>query len=326
GKQAVRWVLKHPCELRQVALVLDWAGDQVSDSERKQLQSTNCKSTPGTIADRDALFMQIASGEDADALIEKTAKPLISQLQSGNWHDGTQLYAAFEYLYVVRFTQHTDLRQDYPRFFSSLPAALLLALKPEEVDHPDWRMHAAALVLVGIDPNLESSQYLQGWAIEDRQMISEGEGVAYELLWGDPYLPGVGYENLDPWSYDPSNGTLFARTDWNRNACWIHVSKSIVDQENCLNDWQQKPVTFGRLALIPIIGTCVPFPKRGMNEAAIVWKFQPGQTVYYLLNNAAASARADEAGMWKAPANAQDKVCTSLDTLRVPQAHKSVRK
>jgi len=325
GKQAVRWVLKHPCELRQVALVLDWAGDQVSDSERKQLQSTNCKSTPGTIADRDALFMQIASGEDADALIEKTAKPLISQLQSGNWHDGTQLYAAFEYLYVVRFTQHTDLRQDYPRFFSSLPAALLLALKPEEVDHPDWRMHAAALVLVGIDPNLESSQYLQGWAIEDRQMITEGEGVAYELLWGDPYLPGVGYENLDPWSYD-GDGTLFARTDWNGNACWIHVSKSAVDQENCPSGWQQKTMAFGRLTLAPLDGSCVQLSKRKMDETAIIWKLQPNQAVYYTLDAAGASAHADSGGMWKVPANADNKICTSLDTLKVPQAHKPARK
>jgi hypothetical protein len=194
------------------------------------------------------------------------------------------------------------------------------------VDRPDWRIHAAALALVGIDPNLEASQYLQGWAIEDRQMISEGEGVAYELLWGDPYLPGVGYENLDPWSYDPSNGSLFARTDWNRDACWIHVSKSITDQENCPNDWQQKPMTFGRLMLIPMTGSCVPLPKRRMDEAAIIWKFQPSQTVYYMLNNAAASAQADAAGMWKSPANAQDRVCISLDTLKIPQAHKSVRK
>jgi hypothetical protein len=280
---------------------------------------------PSATASRDALFMQIATGGDAEELVEKTAKPLIVQLQSGDWQDGAQLYAAFEYLYVVRATQHTDLRQDYPRFFLSLPAALLLALKPAQVDHPDWRMHAAALVLVGIDPNLETSQYLQGWAIEDRQMITEGEGVGYELLWGDPYLPGVGYENLDPWSYDAEGG-LFARTDWNGDACWVHVSKSAIDQENCPSGWQQKPMVFGRLTLMPISGTCGQLPKRKMDETVILWKLQPGQTIYYTLDSAETTARADLSGMWKAPANAENKVCTTLDTLKVPQAHKPVRK
>ena len=39
-------------------------------------------------------------------------------------------------------------------------------------------------------------------------MIREGPGVAYEFFWADPYLPGVGYQNLDPWVYDRPGGSL----------------------------------------------------------------------------------------------------------------------
>ncbi len=326
GRDAVTWALAHRCEQRQVALVLDWAADQISDSERKQLLSASCTPAQGLEASRDALFMQIATGEDTEELIQRTAAPLISKLQSGDWQNGAQLYAAFEYLYTARSSQHTDLRQGAPQFFSSLPAALLLALKPEQVEHPDWQMHTAALALVGLDPNLGASQYLQGWVMEDAQMIREGEGVGYELLWADPYLPGVGYQNLDPWSYDP-DGDLFARTAWDQDACWIHISRSGLDQENCPNNWQQKAMGFGRLMLVPLTGACVQIPKRTrMDEDVIFWKLPPAHTFYYLLNDTQASAVADPSGMWKAPANAEGSVCTSLDTLKVPKAHKPVRK
>ncbi len=74
-------------------------------------------------------------------------------------------------------------------------------------------MHVAALALVAIDPNLPASQFLQSWALEDTQTLREGPGVAYELLWADPYLPGVGYQNMEPWVYD-DHGRLFARANW----------------------------------------------------------------------------------------------------------------
>jgi hypothetical protein len=245
-------------------------------------------------------------------------------LQSGDWQSGAQLYAALEYLYTVRSTEHTDLREDARQFFSSLPVALLLNLRPQEVEHPDWRVHIAALALVGIDPNLGGSQFLQGWAMENGQMIREGEGVAYEFLWADPYLPGVGYENLDPWLYD-GEGNLVARTDWNSDACWIRVTPSQIEQENCPSDWRQKTMGFGRLTLIPLSANCVQLPARRADEAVIVWKFLPGQTVYLTLNKVPATAAADESGLWKAPGNAEGKVCSSLDTLKVPKAHKSAR-
>ncbi len=151
---------------------------------------------------RDQFFLNAASGEDTEAEVERDKKVVVDYLRAGNFDDAKELYAAFEYLSAARSVERTDLREEDPRFFSSLPIELLLNLKPKQVEHPDWQTHVAALALVSLDPNLDSSQFLQAWAIEDRQTIHEGEGVAYELLWADPYLPGVGYQNLDPWLYD----------------------------------------------------------------------------------------------------------------------------
>src|SRR5207244_2745719 len=101
-----------------------------------------------------------------------------------------------------------DLREEDRAFFSQMPVELLLGMKSSDLEHPGWMAHAATLALIGLDPNLASSQFLQGWAISDRQMVREGPGVAYEFLWADPYLPGVVYQNSDAWSYDP-HGRLF---------------------------------------------------------------------------------------------------------------------
>ncbi len=308
GKQAVAWAVAHPCERRQVALVLDWVGDQISESDRKQLVGAACKPGDGVRGDRDALFLRIATGEDADEVISRSAKSVLASLQSGDWRDGGQLYAAFEYMYTARALQRTDLRQDDPRFFLYFPAALLLSLRPEQVEHPDWQMHVAALALVGIDPNLEASQFLQGWAIGDRQMVREGDGVAYEFLWADPYLPGVGYENLDTWQYEESNN-LFARTDWSADACWMHVSRAGIVQENCPAMWQQKTMNFGRLTLIPASGTCVPIPQRRTVDDVLIWKYRPRQTLHITLNKSAATVTADGLGMYKVPGNAEGRVC-----------------
>jgi hypothetical protein len=201
GKEAIQWALGHKCATRQVALILDWCSELVSDDEHRKLIAPDCAVSVQAQAQveplRDALFMRIVRGEEITQLA--TGRELE---QSGLTNPRT-LYAACEYIEAVRQTKHMDLRQDDAAFFQLLPAEFLLSMKPAEFAHPLWQAFAAALALVSLDPNLEGSQFLQGWAIEDRQMISEGPGVAYEYLWGDPYLPGVSYQNLDPWSYDP---------------------------------------------------------------------------------------------------------------------------
>lgn len=320
GREAVKWALAHRCDRRQAALVLDWCGELFSKAERQQLATAMCEGRARNRADaiRDALFTQITRGEEpkTDGWTD-----LLAWLEAGNFKDGDALYAACEYLSAVRSTQHADLREDAVPFFSALPTELLLSLTPSEVEHPDWMTHIAALALVNLDPNLEGSQYLQGWAMEEGQTIREGPGVAYEFLWANPYLPGVGYQNLDPWIYD-ANGRLFARTDWSSDACWIAISTHGIAGENCSSGWQNTVETFGHMSLIPVNKPCIDVPARKTSgDTAIVWKLQPQQSVFFLENGQRESAVADAAGMWRISTSAEGKVCTSPDTLKLPPAH-----
>ncbi len=325
GREAIQWALAHRCDRRQTALVIDWCAGLLSESERQQLTSASCEETQLNPADRvrDAFFLAVA--RDGSGSTDGW-KDLLSWLEAGNFERGDVLYAVCEYLAAVRATEHVDLREDAREFFSGLPAEVLLALKPSELEHPNWITHIAALALVSLDPNLEGSQYLQGWAMESAQTIREGPGVAYEFLWADPYLPGVGYQNLDPWVYDPQ-GRLFARTGWQADACWVAVSTHGTEEQNCPPGWQNSATTIGYMTLMPLKPHCIDAPPRKTaNEAAVIWKLQPQEPIFFFMEGRVDSARADGAGMWRVPSNVAGKVCTSLDTLKLPPAHISVRK
>jgi hypothetical protein len=255
--------------------------------------------------------LNAASGEDTEAEVEGDKKILVNYLRAGKFDNANELYAAFEYLSAARTVERTDLREEDPRFFSSLPIELLLNLKPKQVEHPDWQTHIAALALVSLDPNLDSSQFLQAWAIEDRQTIHEGEGVAYEFLWADPYLPGVGYQNLDPWLYDQSRGMLVARTNWTPSACWIRITPGSVEDEVCPPDWQLKSLSLGRLTLVPKLENCVKLPPRNGNEGVIIWKAPPLSRLTYIDAKTPETTAVDAAGMWRVPSNAGLQACTA---------------
>jgi hypothetical protein len=316
GREAIQWALGHKCATRQVALILDWCAALISDAERQKLITPDCTAgIAGRVAQlepvRDALFMRIVRGEETGHLA--TGK----ELERSGLTDPRELYAACEYIEAVRQTQHLDLRQDDAAFFKLLPAEFLLSMKPAELAHPPWQASAAALALVSLDPNLEGSQFLQGWAIEDRQMIREGPGVAYELLWGDPYLPGVSYQNLDPWSYDPS-GRLLARTDWSIHACWINISAGGIEEANCPAGWREHPQTFGHMTLIPMAQPCTEVPHVQGREAAIIWRLPPHQTISYIFREKQVSSQADAAGLWLLPGYIEGKVCTSTNQKQRP--------
>jgi hypothetical protein len=321
GKAAVQWALTHACESRQVALVLDWAAPVISSTERSNLQAQSCPSRglENPAALRDAVFLKIAVGEDISTLVDGSRKQLTALLADGGFRDSAKLYAASEYMLAVRAVQHVDVREDDSTFFLQLPVEFLIAQEPGELDHPDWMTHIAALALVAIDPNLESSQFLQGWAIADRQMAREGPGVAYELLWADPYLPGIGYQNMNRWAYD-ARGHLFARMDWEPNSCHIEISANGVKEENCPSGWRETPTAFGRLLLLPMKEPCVELPHVQNGDSIIVWKLKPNEIIHTDLPNTdqvkqrkqqQGSSEADPAGLWHVPVNITGKVCTA---------------
>lgn len=310
GRAAVDWALNHKCEGRQVALILDWAGELISADQKRILSQGNClfigtgAPPPVAAALRDNLFKAIALGDVKHDQLDSSSKRLLDALKESHSIDPAALYASIEYIMAMRAITRTDLRESDPHFFSLLPKEFLLSLQPDQVEHPAWMAHIAALALVTLDPNLENSQFLQGWAMEDRQMLREGSGVAYEFLWADPYLPGVAYQNMDPWIYDPS-GRLFARTDWEHDACWISVSPTRHNELNC-----GKTVTqFGTLTLATLIESCATIPTRKNKETTILRNLKPFASLTYEHDRQRAREHADPAGLWSVPNDTSGKVC-----------------
>jgi hypothetical protein len=312
GREAVQWVIGHP-SARQSALVMDWCSPLISADEKKELAAVPpvVNGNLSFAGARDIWFLETALGHAAGGPTASELRPEFAWFMNGGFRNSEELYALCELVSVVRANTHDDLRETNGHFFSTLPQLLLLSAKPDEVNSPPWQMHAAALALVAIDPNLPASQFLQSWALEDSQTLREGPGVAYELLWADPYLPGVGYQNMDTWLYD-DHAHLFARAGWEPNSCWVAISANGVDQENCPLNWQTEAVSFGHLTLIPMTERCLDIPRlANNNESILVWKLKPGQNVTHGKGKDQSSAEADAAGMWRPGANVEGRVCAA---------------
>lgn len=310
GREAVAWTLQHKTDARQVALVLDWCADLIGPAEMEQLKSVSpAGDTAGALRDR--LFLAIAADQFSKAQFDSANRKLLDDLRNpGEPNAGPTLYAAIEYLMAYRAATRTDLRESDAQYFARLPKLFLLRMKPQQVEKPDWMSHAAALALVTLDPNLENSQFLQGWAMEGRQMLRDGPGVAYELVWGDPYLPGVAYQNMDPWIYDPT-GLLFARTGWEENACWVAIRSTGMEQQNCEETKFARPGQFGTLTLLRMDHACAEVPEHKNRESVMFWKLKPGAQLTYEYNDEHTEPRADAAGLWLVPNSPSGKVCVT---------------
>lgn len=302
GREAVKWAAAHACDVRQSAIVLSWSGDLASAAERKAITLRDCAPAAGRFERlRDALFLSEVRGTEV-------TQPEALHLQSVP--EGPELYALAEYLSVYRQLEGEDLRRESRITFMKLPSLVLLALDPHQVDHPSWQQHAAALALVALDPNLQSSQFLQSWAMEDRFTPREGPGVAYELFWADPYLPGVGFENMQPWAYDAAMQQLYARSSWRADACWIHISRNGVEQKNCDPGWSSGPATFGTLTLQPFVSKCVKLAGSGRDKTVIVRAPRPAASLKLYTAKNQQTATSDAAGLWTVPTDEDpERVC-----------------
>ena len=300
AKEAVVWADAHPCEIRQVAVIMDWVSVPVPAATKKC--QPNGKSELEQL--RDLEFLAIASG---------TAPPpspdFIPAVTKTGFEKPGSLYSAIEYLDAVRSSNRQDLREGAVTFFFNLPVLFLLSLPPQQLSNPGWQMHAAALALVSLDPNLEGSQFLQAWAMEDPQTIRDGPGVAYEFLWADPYLPGVSYRNMEPALYDEEASKLIARTSWDEDACRIQITPTGANGENCPANWQSRSMDFGHLMLIPLEEHCVELTRRPSNTTTILWKLRPHAKLFYAEDGKQQGRNADAAGMWRVSAEYYGKVC-----------------
>jgi hypothetical protein len=137
-------------------------------------------------------------------------------------------YAMLEILHVVRDNLNFDLRETFPEWFRQYPLLHLLAHYPapwpaaenefripadETIAKtgPDVRKaslsRAAELAMVAYDANAASSQLLQGWVTNDRFLMRGTYGIAYELLWANPYQPGLSYYHVPLALHDEIGGS-----------------------------------------------------------------------------------------------------------------------
>lgn len=296
AKEAVAWAAAHPCERRQRALIQDWVA---------AVSPAPCAAPASP---RDQAFEAVVAGSDTAALAESAQARFVPQWAETGLTTSADLYSAIEFMTVLRANGGPDIRSAASQYFRNLPVEFLLSMKPDQVEKPDWQTHVAALALVSLDPNLEASQFLQGWAMEDRQILKDGPGVAYELLWADPYLPGIAYQNLDPWIYDESGARLFARSDWTANACWISISKAGPKSVNCPSGWQDHPAHFGSMTLLAMPLKCMDLPQQASRQSVVLWKLDPDQELVYR-DKKEIYAHADRSGLWHPGANIEGKVC-----------------
>jgi hypothetical protein len=150
--------------------------------------------------------------------------------------------------------------------------------------------------------------------MEDPKMAREGPGVAYEFLWANPYLPGLGYHNMDLFAYDASSSLLLARKSWDADSCWISVFRGHMDSVQCPADALASTATFGTLTLLPMKDACVEV-KPQASKLTMLTGLTPGSTVAWEEEGKKFSATADPSGNLLLSSTASGRICRA-DTKR----------
>ncbi|MCU1257243.1 MAG: hypothetical protein JWO80_128 [Bryobacterales bacterium] len=258
GRKAVAWAL-NPAnnDGRQLALVFDWCQELLTDAEKRTLSARLEKVAKGPAAaaagsfeaQRSRLLAAIALGDHSPetsaatlkAFIDSTWEPRVAALRDGrNAIARSQLFPLYEILHAIRDNLNADLREQYPRYFKELGIEHLLAYYPASYPAAENEFHiqaatgtgepdlkqaalarAAELEMVAYDANAPESQVLQGWLMNDRFLMRGTFGNPYELLWANPYQPGLSYYHVPLVFHDELFGSLFVRANWEDSADWL---------------------------------------------------------------------------------------------------------
>lgn len=249
-----------PEDLRQMAIIADWCDPVLSkgsDDAKRQLSAKLEKAAIDpkpirTLADaRNRVFAATAIADTQPASSQKAMQTvfdtfligsLLPALRTGKSSVlGADAYALLEIMHAIRDNLNFDLRETFPVWFRQHPLLHLLAHYPapwpaaENEFHipadeaiqksgPDLRKaalaRAAEFAMVAFDSNVASSQLLQGWLLNDRFLMRDAFGIPYELLWANPYQPGLSYYHVPLAMHDDIGGQLFVRSTWEDDAIW----------------------------------------------------------------------------------------------------------
>lgn len=245
-------------ELRQMALVGDWCESLISGDDKRQLfgrleRAAAASPAAKSLAEaRSRLFAAVAISEDRPEVTRKAIEALFDGFWNGVLVAGLRsaqatvpnadAYAMLEILHVFRDNLNFDLRDTFPAWFKQYPLLHLMAHYPAPWPGPDNQVRvpadekiatagpdvrkaslsrAAELAMVAYDSNAASSQLLQGWLTNDRFLMRDAFGIAYEFFWANPYQPGLSYEKIPLALHDEIGGQLFVRSSWEDDAAWV---------------------------------------------------------------------------------------------------------
>ena len=256
GRQAIEWVLEHPGDLRELAIVADWCGKLLTPSQSQSLYAkleaglaaTQSAADIGTVRSRVLAAIVLADKKPSltEAVLRQTVVTwwrgrIVPEIEAGRDPIPlNRMFALLELLHAVRDNLNIELRDNAAGYFKDLPACMMLSHYPAPYPAPEnlYRIpaysgsagpdlsaaalsRAAGLALVAYDTNALGNQYLQGWLIQDQYLLRSAFGAPYEFLWANPYQPGLSYYHVPLVFHDPRGGRLFARSSWEDDAVWF---------------------------------------------------------------------------------------------------------
>jgi len=257
GKRAVAWAAGAGSDIRQIALVADWCAPLLSGAEQTRvlgkLQRAVSSAEPKTIGQaRDKVLAAIALNGSQPDLAEKAlqgvfedfwlATFIASLKEARSRVTNADACAMMELLHAFRDNINFDLRDTFPAWFKDYPLMHLMAHYPPpwpasenefripadreiQKSGPDLTKaalsRAAELAMVAYDSNSPETQLLQGFLMSDRFLMRGTFGIPYELMWANPYQPGLSYYHVPLALHDEIGGQLFVRSAWEDDASWI---------------------------------------------------------------------------------------------------------
>ncbi len=255
--RAVAWAVGPGDDIRQLALIADWCGPVIGKDDMALIAGklrrslADLRQIKTLNAARSAIFAAVALADNEPAASEKAIQTvlegfwtasLVPEIRAGRETvPNADAYALLEIMHAVRDNLNYDLRETFPRWFEQYPVIHLMAHYPApwpgaanefripademiEKRGPDIGKavlsRAAELAMVAYDSNTASSQLLQGWLTNDRFLMRGTDGILLELLWANPYQPGLSYQHLPLALHDEIGGQLYVRSSWNDDASW----------------------------------------------------------------------------------------------------------
>lgn len=256
GRKAVAWAAGAATDIRQIALVADWCAPLISGAEQTRVFAKLQRALTGpparTLAEaRNRVFAAVALSEAQPDASERALKEFyesfwlrqfIAPLREAKVHvSNADALTLLEILHAVRDNINFDLRDNFPAWFKSYPLLHVMAHYPApwpaaenefripadrdiQKAGPDVNKaalsRAAELAMVAFDANSPETQLLQGFLMNDRFLMRGPFGIPYEILWANPYQPGLSYYHVPLAQHDPVGGQLFVRSSWEDDASW----------------------------------------------------------------------------------------------------------